>query len=66
MQPLADGVTVMVEVMGEVVALVGVNEGISPEPLAARPMAALLFVHANVIPLTGPDKFVIGATTPAQ
>jgi len=65
-QAFADGVTVMVAVMGEVVALVAVNEGILPEPLAVRPMAVLLFVHVKVVPLTGPDKFVIGAITPAQ
>ena len=64
--PFADGVTVMVAVMGEVVALVAVNEGILPEPVAARPIAALLFVQVNVVPLTGPDKFVTGAITPAQ
>ena len=55
-----DGVTIMVAVMGEFVALVVVNEGILPEPLAARPIAVLLFVQANVVPLTGPDKFVVG------
>jgi len=56
----------IVAVMGEVVALVPVNEGILPEPLAARPIAVLLFVHMNVVPLTGPDKFVNGASVPAQ
>ena len=65
-QPFAVGVTVIVAVIGEVVALVAVNEGILPEPLAARPIDVLLFVHVNVVPLTGPDKPVIGATTPAQ
>jgi hypothetical protein len=64
--PFANGVTVMVALMGEVVALVTVNDGTSPGPLAARPMAVLLFVQVNVVPLTGPDKFVIGATTSAQ
>ena len=64
--PFADGVTVMVAVMGEVVALVAVNEGISPDPLGARPMAVLSFAQVKVVPLTGPDKFVIGAITPAQ
>ena len=64
--PFADGVTVMVAVIGEVVALLAANEGILPDPPAARPMAVLLFVQVNVVPLTGPDKFVIGAITPAQ
>ena len=64
--PFADGVTVIVAVIGDVVALVAVNEGMSPDPLAARPMAVLLFVQVNDVPVTGPDKFVIGATTPVQ
>ena len=65
-QPFAVGVTVIVAVIGEVVALVAVNGGILPKPLAVRPIDVLLFVHVNVVPLTGPDKPVIGATTPAQ
>ena len=55
-----------VAVIAEVVALVAVNDGISPEPLVARPIAVLLLVHANVVPLTGPVRFVTGAGTPAQ
>jgi hypothetical protein len=64
--PFADGVTVTVAVMGDVVPLVAVNEGIFPEPFAARPIAVLLFVQVKIVPLTGPDKFVIGATIAAQ
>ena len=56
----------IVPVIGDVVALVAVNEGILFEPLAARPIAVLLLVHVNVVPLTGPDRFVTGARTPAQ
>ena len=56
----------IVAVIGDVVALVVVNEGILFEPLAARPIAVLLFVHMNVVPLTGPDKFVNGVSVPAQ
>ena len=52
--------------IGEVVALVAVNEGILPEPLAARPIDVLLFVHVNVVPLTGPEKLVIDVAAPAQ
>ena len=48
------------------VAFVEVNEGIFPEPLATRPIAVLLFVQVNAVPLTGPDKFVNGASVPAQ
>jgi hypothetical protein len=57
-QPFAEGVMVMVAVIGADVAFVAVNEGISPDPLAANPMAVLLFVQVNVVPLTGPDKVV--------
>ena len=56
----------IVAVIGDVVALVAVNEGILFEPLAARPIAVLLLVQVNVVPLTGPDKFVNGASVPAQ
>ena len=64
--PFAVGVTVIVAVIGEAVAFVAVNEGTLPEPLAASPIAMLLFVQVNVVPLTGPDTFVTGAVTPAQ
>jgi hypothetical protein len=64
--PLAVGVIVIVAVIGDVVALVAVNEGILPEPLVARPIAVLLFVHVNVVPFTGPDKGVTGADAPTQ
>jgi hypothetical protein len=57
---------VIVAVIGDVVALIAVNEGTLPEPLAARPIAVVLLVHVNVVPLTGPDRFVTGARTPAQ
>ena len=66
MHPFAVGVTVIVAVIGEVVALVAVNEGIFPVPLAGRPIAVLLLVQVNVVPLTDPDKLVIGVVAPAQ
>ena len=64
--PFAVGVTVIVAVIGDVAAFLAVSEGTLPEPFAARPIAVLLFVQVNVVPVTGPDKFVIGATAPAQ
>ena len=64
--PFAVGVTVTVAVIGEVVAFVAVNEGTLPDPLAARPIAVLLFVHVKAVPPTGPDRLVPSATTPAQ
>jgi len=65
-QLFAVGVIVMVAVMGAVVVLVAVNEGTLPEPLAARPMAVLLFVQVKVVPLTGPDNVVAGAVVLLQ
>jgi hypothetical protein len=58
-QPLAEGVIVMVAVIGAELAFVAVKAGTSPDPLAASPMAVLLFVQVNVVPLTGPDKEVV-------
>ena len=43
--PLAAGVTVMVAITGAVPALVAVNEGISPVPLAASPIDGVLLVQ---------------------
>ena len=44
-QPLADGVTVIVAVMGALALLVATKDAMLPVPLAARPMDAVLFVH---------------------
>jgi hypothetical protein len=46
----------MVAVIGPFVPLVGLNAEIFPEPLAPRPIEGLLFVQANVVPDTGPEK----------
>jgi hypothetical protein len=64
--PFAVGVTVIVAVIGEVVALIAVNAGILPEPLAASPIAVLLLVHVNVVPVTGPDKLLAEQQLTAQ
>lgn len=45
------GVTVIVADMGDVPVLVGVNEPILPVPLAASPMAVLLFDQLKVAPV---------------
>ena len=50
-QPVEVGVTVIVPVIGAFVALVAVNEAISPVPLAAKPIAVLSFVQLYVTPL---------------
>ena len=44
-QPDAEGVTVIVAVIGVDPGLVAVNDGILPLPLAPRPIAVLLFVQ---------------------
>ena len=44
------GVTVMVAVIAEAVALVAVKEAMSPVPLAAKPIAVLLLLQLNVAP----------------
>lgn len=45
-QPTADeGITVTVAEMGAAVLFVAVNDGILPEPAAARPIAVLLLVQ---------------------
>ena len=50
--PVKIGVTVMVAVIGPVVALAVVNVGKLPVPLAPRPMAVLLLVQLKVVPGT--------------
>ena len=60
------GVTVIVAVMGDAPALVAVNDGTFPAPLAARPMAVLLFAQLNVVPLTELLNTVIPAEAPLQ
>jgi hypothetical protein len=65
-QPLAEGVMVIVAVIGADVAFVAVNVGMFPDPLAASPIAVLLFVQVKVVPLTGPDKEVVVTLAPLQ
>ena len=43
MQPLADGVTVIIAAAGVVVVLVAVNDAIFPVPVDARPMLVFVF-----------------------
>lgn len=54
--PLAEGVTIMDALIGALVLFVAVNNGISPEPFAARPMAVLVFVQVKTVPLTVPVR----------
>ncbi len=62
MQALAVGTMVIAALIGAIPLLVAVNAGISPIPLAARPMAVLLLVHVKVVLIpTGLLTGVIGA-----
>jgi hypothetical protein len=45
-----DGVTEIVPVIAAAVALVAVNAGTCPVPLAAKPMAVFVLVQAKVAP----------------
>ena len=56
----------IVAVIGELVPLVAVKDGMFPDPLAPNPIAVLLFVHENVVPVTEPDKDVAAAVAPLQ
>jgi hypothetical protein len=50
---LAEGVTVIVAITGDAVALLAVNEPITlPAPLAASPILGVLLDQVNVVPLT--------------
>jgi len=66
-QPLAVvGVTVIVAVIGAAVVLVAVKLGILPWPLAASPIAVLLFVQLNIVPATVPVKLIAAVAAPLQ
>lgn len=65
-QPLAEGVIVIVAVAAVVVPFVAVKDGMSPDPLAAKPIAGLLFVQLKVVPGTEPVVSVTGVTTLLQ
>ena len=60
------GVTVIVPDIGAAVALVARKEGISPEPLAPKPIAVFVFVQLKVVPGTEPVKLITGVDVPAQ
>ena len=47
--PFKVGVTVTVETIGVFVEFVPVNDGMFPEPLAAKPVAVLSFVQLYVV-----------------
>jgi hypothetical protein len=59
-----EGVTVIVAVTGDAVALVAVNEPILPVPFAANPIDVVLFVHVYTVPITDPVKFTAAVDAP--
>ena len=65
-QPLADGVTVIVAVTGVEPLLVAVNDPMFPEPLADRPMLVWLLVQLYVVPLTAPLNDTADVAEPLQ
>jgi hypothetical protein len=66
LQPLATGVTVMVAVMGDVVGLIAMNDGIFPVPDAPKPIEVLLLVQVYTVPVTGPLMVTAAVAEPAQ
>jgi hypothetical protein len=64
--PFALGVTVIVAMTGALLEFVAVKEGIFPFPLAASPIAGLLFVQAKVVPATGLPKLIAAVVAPLQ
>jgi hypothetical protein len=65
-QPFAAGITVIVATTGDVPAFIAVNEAMSPVPFAASPMVGWSFVHAKVVPATGPPKVMAVVVAPLQ
>ena len=64
-QPFKVGVTVIIEICC-VVTVAAVNEAILPVPLAAKPVAVLLFVQLNVAPEGKLLKFIAETVAPEQ
>ena len=50
--------------MEPLVVLVAVNAGISPDPLAPKPMAVLELIQVKVVPFTGETILVTGTGLP--
>ena len=65
-QLFAEGVTVIVPVIGKFPVLVAVNAGTFPFPFAPKPIAVLLFVQAKVVPGVVLVKAVAETKTPSH
>jgi hypothetical protein len=61
-----DGVTVTVETIGTEPELVAVKLGISPVPLAAKPIEGVLLVQLNIVPDSELVKTTGAVVTPLQ
>ena len=61
-----EGVTVIVETIGVAPVFVAVNAGIFPVPEAASPIAVLLFVQLNTVPVTPPASVIAAEVVPAH
>jgi len=59
-----EGVTVIVAVSTTLPVFTAVKAGISPLPLAARPMDGLLFVQLKLVPLNVPVKATVFVVDP--
>jgi hypothetical protein len=66
LQPLATGVTVIVAVMGDVVGLIVINDGMFPVPDAPKPIDVLLLVQVYTVPATGPLMVTAAVAEPAH
>jgi len=64
--PFTDGVTVMIDDIGEIVGFNTIKPGIFPTPLSGRPIAELELVHVYVVPAILLTKFVGDIAVPAQ
>jgi hypothetical protein len=60
------GRTFMVAVTGALVALVAINDGISPVPFAAKPIEVLSLVQIKLVALTAPVKFTALVADPVH
>ena len=61
-----NGVTVTVELIGEMVGLLATNSGMFPVPVEPKPTAALEFTQENVVPPIGPKIGTWAELTPSH
>ena len=67
LQPLADGVTVNVAIIGLPVEFTAVKDAMSPVPLAAKPILGVLFTQLYTVPVTDePLKLNAAVDAPLQ